>query len=195
MNNTDDILKKILLNMRYDTSKTLKENKLLLEEDKQYAMAWDGRTIVLPLNAVINGHNNHSKFLSYSISHLETYFPWWSEACKIHKPNEYGKCLNDYKIKWTSIVKDGSVRHFMIDGNQYKLGFIVHVPDKNNNPVLGTPANMKIVGYTDDIRYWTEYLNKSPKKTTESPKTGNNSLINKPGTEDGEVLITLDLDL
>ena len=35
MNNADDILKKILLNMRYDSSKNLKENKLILEEDKK----------------------------------------------------------------------------------------------------------------------------------------------------------------
>jgi len=33
MNNTDDILKKILLNMRYDASKTLKENKEIIFED------------------------------------------------------------------------------------------------------------------------------------------------------------------
>jgi len=35
MDNVDNILKKILLNMRYDSNKTLKENKLLLEEDKK----------------------------------------------------------------------------------------------------------------------------------------------------------------
>jgi len=33
MNNTDDILKKILLNMRYDASKTLKENKEIIFEN------------------------------------------------------------------------------------------------------------------------------------------------------------------
>ena len=33
MNSTDDILKKILLNMRYDASKTLKENKEIILED------------------------------------------------------------------------------------------------------------------------------------------------------------------
>ena len=33
MNSTDDILKKILLNMRYDASKTLKENKEIIVED------------------------------------------------------------------------------------------------------------------------------------------------------------------
>ena len=33
MNSTDDILKKILLNMRYDASKTLKENKEIILEN------------------------------------------------------------------------------------------------------------------------------------------------------------------
>ena len=33
MNNAEDILKKILLNMRYDPRKSLKENKILLNEE------------------------------------------------------------------------------------------------------------------------------------------------------------------
>ena len=33
MNNAEDILKKILLNMRYDASKTLKENREIIFED------------------------------------------------------------------------------------------------------------------------------------------------------------------
>ena len=77
MNNADDILKKILLNMRYDSSKTLKENKLLLEEDKKYALASDGRTLELPLNAVINSYHNMSNFNLKPISDLEILFPLW----------------------------------------------------------------------------------------------------------------------
>ena len=57
--------------MRYDASKTLKENKLLLEEDKHYALAWDGRTLELPLNAVINSYHNMYDFNSQSINDLE----------------------------------------------------------------------------------------------------------------------------
>ena len=176
MDNVDNILKKILLNMRYDSKKTLKENKLLLEEKKQYALAWDGRTLELPLNAVINNTHNHSKFISRSISDLETNFPLWSEACKIHKPNEYGKCLNDYKIKWNSSVKDGSVRAFKIDGKQYSQCYIVHVPDKNNYPALGTPANMKIAGYSDNCvssRFWTAYSKNPPNPPPKNPDGDN----------------------
>jgi hypothetical protein len=176
MDNVDNILKKILLNMRYDSRKTLKENKLLLEEKKQYALAWDGRTLELPLNAVINGYNNHSKFISKSVSDLETNFPLWSEACKIHKPNEYGKCLNDYKIKWNSIVKDGSVRAFKIDGKQYYQCYIVHVPDKINYPALGTPANMKMAGYSDNCvsgRFWTAYSKNPPNPPPKNPDGDN----------------------
>jgi hypothetical protein len=165
MDNAGNILKKILLNMKYDSKKTLKENKLLLEEEKQYAMAWNGRTLELPLNAVINSTHNHSKFISKSVSDLETNFPLWSEACKIHKPKEYGKCLNDYKRKWINSVKDGSVRSFKIDGKQYYQIYNVHVPDKNNSPVLGTPDNLKIIGYREGKTgpTWTAYSNKPPK--------------------------------
>ena len=201
MNSTDDILKKILLNMRYDASKTLKENKLLLEEDKHYALAWDGRTLELPLNNLLLSYHNHSKFNAKSISDLEIGYPLWSEACKIHKPKEYGKCMNDYKRKWINSVIDGSVKSFSIDGVRYYHIYNVHVPDKNNSPVLGTPNNLNIIGYKGETgRYWTKYLNKSPKKTTESPKTASNlnkELINKTGTENSydEELITFDLDL
>jgi len=176
MDNVDNILKKILLNMRYDSKKTLKENKLLLEEKKQYALAWDGRTLELPLNAVITNTHSHSKFISKSVSDLETNFPLWSEACKIHKPNEYGKCLNDYKIKWNSIVKDGSVRAFKINGKQYSQCYIVHVPDKNNYPALGTPANMKIAGYSDNCvssRFWTAYSKNPPNPPPKNPDGDN----------------------
>ena len=172
----DNILKKILLNMRYDSRKTLKENKLLLEEKKQYALAWDGRTLELPLNAVINNTHNHSKFISRSISDLETNFPLWSEACKIHKPKEYGKCLNDYKIKWNSSVKDGSVRAFKIDGKQYYQCYNVHVPDKNNSPVLGTPKDMKITSYSDNCvsgRFWTAYSKNPPNPPDKNPDGDN----------------------
>ena len=166
MDNAGNILKKILLNMRYDASKTLKENKLLLEEDKHYAMAWDGRTLELPLNNLLLSYHNHSKFNAKSISDLEIGYPLWSEACKIHKPKEYGKCMNDYKRKWINSVIDGSVKSFSIDGVRYYQCFSVHVPDKNNYPVLGTPDNLKINGYSDNCesrRFWTKYLNKSPK--------------------------------
>ena len=118
MDNVDNILKKILLNMRYDSNKTLKENKSLLEEDKQYVLASDGRTLELPLNAVINSTHSHSMFNSKSIIDLESEFPLWSKSCKTHKPKEYGKCINDYKMKWLSSVKDGSVRTFIIDGKR-----------------------------------------------------------------------------
>ena len=165
MDNAGNILKKILLNMKYDSKKTLKENKLLLEEEKQYVMAWNGRTLELPLNAVITNTHNHSKFNAKSVSDLETMFPLWSEACKIHKPKEYGKCLNDYKRKWINSVKDGSVRAFKIDGKQYYQCYIVHVPDKNNSAVLGTPDNLKIIGYREGKTgpIWTAYSNKPPK--------------------------------
>ena len=183
MKNNEDILKKILLHMKYDSSKTLKENKLLLEEDKHYALAWDGRTLELPLNNLLLSYHNHSKFNAKSISDLEIGYPLWSEACKIHKPKEYGKCMNDYKTKWTSNIKDGSVRTFTTDGVRYFTCYVVHVPDKNNSPVLGTPEDMKIVGYSDNCesrRHWTKYLNKSPKKPTITPDKnhgGNNPTI------------------
>jgi len=176
MDNADNILKKILLNMRYDSNKTLKENKLLLEEDKQYVMAWDGRTLELPLNAVITNTHSHSKFISKSVSDLETNFPLWSESCKIHKPNEYGKCMNEYKRKWINSVKDGSVRAFTIDGKQYYQCYIVHVPDKNNSPVLGTPANMKMAGYSDNCvsgRFWTAYSKNPPNPPPKNPDGDN----------------------
>ena len=211
MNNADDILKKILLNMRYDSSKTLKENKLLLEEDKQYSLSWDGRTLELPLNAVINSYHSMSDFNSQSISDLEIGFPLWPKSCKIYRIKDdatedvvkirYDKCMNDYKTKWTSNIKHGSVRWFTVDGVRYFTCYVVHVK-KNGSNVLGTPEDMTFPGYCDsDHRYWTAYSKEVPKKTTESPKTDSNlnkELINKAGTEnsyDGKELITFDLDL
>ena len=213
MNNADDILKKILLNMRYDSSKTLKENKLLLEEDKKYALAWDGRTLELPLNAVINSYHNMSNFNLKPISDLEILFPLWSESCKIYRIKDdatedvvkirYDKCMNDYKTKWTSNVRDGSVSTFTIDGKKYVQCYGVHVK-KNGSNVLGTVEDMTFHGYGSpckDRQFWTAYSKEVPKKTTESPKTDSNlnkELINKAGTEnsyDGKELITFDLDL
>ena len=213
MNNADDILKKILLNMRYDSSKTLKENKLLLEEDKKYAIAHDGRTLELPLNAVINSYHNMSDFNSQSISDLEILYPLWSESCKIYRIKDdatedvvkirYDKCMNDYKTKWTSNIKDGSVKTFSIDTKKYFTCYGVHVK-KNGSIVLGTPEDMTFPGYggsCKDRQFWTAYSKEVPKKTTESPKTDSNlnkELINKAGTEnsyDGKELITFDLDL
>ena len=161
MDNVDNILKKILLNMRYDSNKTLKENKSLLEEDKQYVLASDGRTLELPLNAVINSTHSHSMFNSKSIIDLESEFPLWSKSCKTHKPKEYGKCLNDYKRKWINSVKDGSVRAFKIDGKQYYQCYSLTVSN-----VLGTPDDLKIRGYSDNCegrQLWTAYSKTPPK--------------------------------
>jgi hypothetical protein len=167
MDNVDNILKKILLNMRYDSNKTLKENKLLLEEDKQYVLASDGRTLELPLNAVINNTHNHSMFNSKSIIDLEYEFPLWSKSCGTRNPKEYGKCMNDYKIKWISLVKDGSVMTFTIDGKKYVQCYLVHAPNTKFR-VLGTPEDMKIKGYSNNCtggpsQLWTAYSKKPPK--------------------------------
>jgi hypothetical protein len=161
MDNVDNILKKILLNMRYDSNKTLKENKSLLEEDKQYVLASDGRTLELPLNAVINSTHNHSMFNSKSISDLEYEFPLWSKSCRTHNPKEYGKCMNDYKIKWISSVKDGSVKTFTIDGKKYVQCYSLTVSN-----VLGNPDDLKIKGYSDNCagrQLWTAYSKTPPK--------------------------------
>jgi|688.fasta_scaffold04404_15 hypothetical protein len=190
MKNNEDILKKILLHMKYDSRKTLKENKLLLEENKQYALASDGRTLELPLNTIINSYHNNSKFNAKSISDLEIGYPLWSESCKSHKPKEYDKCMNDYKTKWINSVKDGSVRVFTIDGKKYKQCYIVHVPDKNNSAVLGTPEDMKIVGYSDSCENnsrWSGYSKESPKK----PDTiiNNNHGGNNPTIKNSDEMI------
>ena len=111
--------------------------------------------------------------------------------------------MNDYKTKWTSNVRDGSVSTFTIDGKKYVQCYGVHVK-KNGSNVLGTVEDMTFHGYGSpckDRQFWTAYSKEVPKKTTESPKTDSNlnkELINKAGTEnsyDGKELITFDLDL
>jgi hypothetical protein len=72
MNNTDELLKRILLNMKYDSRKTLNENKLYIFEDEVIPMS----TI---LTQPINGNLRSEKYPQLG--------KWGDGACKCDNSN------------------------------------------------------------------------------------------------------------
>ena len=131
MKNTEDILKKILLNMKYDPKKSLVENKIVIikenpEEpsDIKYDVATDGSTLELPSNGKVLRRWNTSKIVNLTPQEFAEVVPALSNSCKILYPKDIDGCLNNYKQKFINSVKNGSVSSFTAYDKTYKSCYV-----------------------------------------------------------------------
>ena len=139
MNNGEDILKKILLNMRYDPRKSLKENKILLNEET-----------CVPLDAnleLYSGNHDLAKGKPKSLMYPEL-GTWGDGTCRCR---ENLKCLEYNK----SCCKTGVVKVEPLYDVELKDESTFEQHTGIDGKVLSLPVNSQ-VKYSDDDEWWLD---------------------------------------
>ena len=138
MNNGEDILKKILLNMRYDPRKSLKENKILLNEET-----------CVPLDAKLelySGNHALAKGKPKSLMYPEL-GTWGDGTCRCR---ENLKCLEYNKSCCkTGVVTVGPVEYLGSIPNTFEQYTSI------DGKVLSLPVNSQVI-YSDDDEWWLD---------------------------------------
>jgi hypothetical protein len=178
MNNTDDILKRILLNMKYDPKKSLVENKVVIikessEEDTdiKYDVATDGSTLELPSDAKVLRRWDTSKIVNLTPQEFSEVVPALSTSCKILYPKDIDGCLNNYKQKFISSVKNGSVSSFTAYDKTYKSCYVNTYVNKNTGKLapLSPESITFFSSYDTDCKNRVDPWNGVIKKETKDP--------------------------
>jgi len=120
MKNLDDIIKKSLLNMKYDSKKTLFENKILLsEEETKSELSWDGSSFDLSINATNVQYNTDCTYGEFS--------PIRQEFCELVINKKFSglpyktvdECYELLTKKVESLCKVGGVNYFEFGNNKF----------------------------------------------------------------------------
>lgn len=120
MRNLDEIIKKTLLNMKYDSKKTLFENKIILsEEDTKSELSWDGSSFDLSINATNVNYNNDCSYSEFS--------PKRQEFCEWAINKKYSglpyktvdECYTMLTEKMENLCKVGGVNYFEFGNHKF----------------------------------------------------------------------------
>ena len=125
MKKVDNILERILLNMKYDSRKTLSENEQSLNNTKKEKAA-DGSDLILPLNAKITQRYKCSYFTEQYSNKPDLVIqdaPQYLEACKmkfqLKEKIDLDNCVMKYMNARISSCIDGAVNSFIVDNIKY----------------------------------------------------------------------------
>jgi hypothetical protein len=148
MKEKDLILEKILLNMKYDSRKTLSENEQSLNNTKKEKAA-DGSDLILPLNAKVTQRYSCSYFAEQYSNKPDLVIqdvPQFLEACKVKfqlkEKTELDNCVMNYMNIRISKCVDGAVASFTVDNINYNGCTTI----KNRGQWLD-PENLIFSGY------------------------------------------------
>jgi hypothetical protein len=212
MNNTDDILKRILLNMKYDPKNSLVENRRLIMEESpegtteiKYDTATDGSTLELPSDAKVLRRWDTSKIVNLSPQEFSEVVPALSNSCKILYPKDIDGCLNNYKQKFINSIKNNSVSSFTAYDKTYKSCYVNTYVNKNTGKLAPLPPESITFfsSYDTDCKNrvdpWNGVTKKESPKSTENTSTGNKFAIDQKGSIkndfDNTSKISFDLEL
>jgi hypothetical protein len=149
-------IEKILLGMKYDSRKTLSENKndvldYIIEKGA------DGLDLVLPKTAEVTSRINCSSTKNYYSDNIELIQKDWPflKACQQKFGVDKGKidnCQLEYFNSFISKCIEGSVKSFKLDGLEYRSCFSI-----KKNGAYTSPENIGMKGYftktTNDESY------------------------------------------
>jgi hypothetical protein len=212
MKNTDDILKRILLNMKYDPKKSLVENKIVIIKespedptDIKYDTATDGSTLELPSDAKVLRRWDTSKIVNLSPQEFSEVVPALSNSCKILYPKDIDGCLNNYKQKFINSIKNNSVSSFTAYDKTYKSCYVNTYVNKNTGKLAPLPPETITFfsSYDTDCKNRVDPWNGVTKKDIKDPNvktpTGNKFVIDTPNAISNEydmsTRISFDLEL
>lgn len=217
MNNSDEILKRILLNMKYDSRKTLRENRVILEQPKKPKITIDplekieqgqdvtykdaiGGELILPKNAKILRYIQKQQYELgiNNIAYIQKSFPIFTQMCKSNNVKDVNKCITEGYTHWVNLLSNEfGVVQFSIDDKIYKACF---TKMRNGKLILPTESNFDGY-YTGEPKNMGEcgrekWINNESNKQGEG-KGSNDTPI---GTKDGDTdfvdsVIALDLEL
>jgi hypothetical protein len=127
MENKKNILNRILLNMKYDSRKTLSENKKILTENIT-DLGGDGLELTLPDRAKITARYNCDSYKSHYSNNIELIkkdFPF-GKGCELQfkEQKEIDNCHLNHFNGFLSNCKNNSVRSFEVDGITYRGCFL-----------------------------------------------------------------------
>jgi hypothetical protein len=209
MNNTEDILKRILLNMKYDPKKSLNEN--INEESTEgtteikYDTATDGSILELPLEAKVLRRWDTSKIVNLTPQEFSEVVPALASSCKILYPKDIDGCLNNYKQKFISSIKNNSVSSFTAYDKIYKSCYINTYVNKTTGKLapLSPESITFFSSYDTDCKNrenpWNGVTKKETPKSSENTSNGNKFAIDQKGSIknefDNETKFSFDLEL
>lgn len=149
-------IEKILLGMKYDSRKTLSENKNNVL-DYIIEKGADGLDLVLPKTTEVTSRIKCSSTKSYYGNNIELIQKSWPylKPCqqKFTKKNEIDSCQLDYFNSFIDKCVENSVRSFKLDGLDYKACFSIKKDGK-----YVEPKNTRMAGYYTKTGTESQYL-------------------------------------
>ncbi len=148
MKGLDDVIKKSLLNMKYDTKKTLFENKIVLsEEETRSEMSYDGSAFDLSVNATNVVYIKSCDSFDYESPVRRMFCDWAIKKNTSDLPyKNFDECyeVTTEYVK-NKLCKVGGVYMFNFGGHEFTPCVSYH-DGKNPNKL---PELVKFTGYFD----------------------------------------------
>lgn len=134
MINKKEILERVLLNMKYDSRKTLSENK---EEETIIELGADNTQLLLPKSTEIKSRNKCSSAKNYwgnDVELIKKDWPFFNGACKqFHEPkgaDVVNSCVLNYFNTWIDeVCIEGSVKSFVVNNEEYRSCYKQKTPE------------------------------------------------------------------
>ena len=134
MINKKEILERVLLNMKYDSRKTLSENK---EEETIIELGADNTQLLLPKNTEIKSRNKCSSAKNYwgnDVELVKKDWPFFDKACKFLYSNKDSEtidsCVLNYFNTWIDeVCIENSVKSFVVNNEEYRSCYKQKTPE------------------------------------------------------------------
>lgn len=158
MMESNEILKKILLHMKYDTRKTLSENKIMINEETQTKIvkSLDGSDFEISSDAYDIRYTPSTPYIKPGFNRFDSDCKW-IETHK-HKTSYQFKnienCINDYNTYF--------VEHFMVPNGVISFKVKQDGIEREYFHCTGTADYINKIMYPPDKMYTLGYFAKSP---------------------------------